>query len=440
MNTLAKANQKHSARASAARIITDVLQQHRSLNGVLAKTLPLLAENERSLCQQLCYGVLRWQPRLQAIANQLIKKPLKNKDGDIAALLLCGLYQLQDMRIPEHAALSETVNACKTLGKPWATGLINASLRNYQRNKSLLEDQIIQQPSAKYAHPEWLINKYKQDWPENWRAILEANNQQPPMMLRTNQQHGSREQYLTELQQANIAAQAISQTSEGVLLESPCDVYQLPGFSDGDVSVQDGAAQLVANLLDLQPNQRILDACAAPGGKTCHILETYPNNNVVALDIDPLRLQSISQNTERLKLKASLLAADASDSNSWWDGEKFDRILIDAPCSGTGVIRRHPDIKVLRRPQDITDLAKKQQQLLESLWPLLNTGGLLIYTTCSALKQENELQITTFLQNHPEAQEQTAIKPPASRATIGYQRLPGDDNLDGFYYVCLRHR
>ncbi|MDH5358276.1 MAG: 16S rRNA (cytosine(967)-C(5))-methyltransferase RsmB [Gammaproteobacteria bacterium] len=437
---MAKTKQKQSARASAARIIAEVLQQHRSLNGVLTKTLIMLPENERSLCQQLSYGVLRWQPQLQAIADQLLKKRLKKKDGDISALLLCGLYQLRAMRVPEHAAISETVNACKTLGKQWATGLINASLRNYQREKVTLESSALQQDSAKYAHPTWLIERFKLDWPDLWQALLNANNQQPPMMLRINQQHGSREHYLQQLQQANITAEALKQASHGVLLETPCDVYQLPGFEQGEVSVQDGAAQLVVDLLDIKTNQRILDACAAPGGKTCHILETQPNNDVIALDIDPNRLQQIKQNTDRLNLNATLIAADAGNVSLWWNGQKFDRILIDAPCSGTGVIRRHPDIKVLRRPEDIANLVEKQQQLLENLWPLLNTDGLLVYTTCSALKQENEQQIMDFLKRHPEAQEQPATDPPASRATIGYQRLPGDDNMDGFYYVCLRHR
>ncbi|NQY27728.1 MAG: 16S rRNA (cytosine(967)-C(5))-methyltransferase RsmB [Piscirickettsiaceae bacterium] len=431
---------KQSARANAARVIAEVTQQHRSLNGVLSHALLALPENERSLCQQICYGVIRWHHQLQAIASQLVKKPLKKKDGDIAALLLCGLYQLRAMRIPAHAALSETVNACKQLGKPWATGLVNASLRNYQRDPSSFDDSALQQDSAKYSHPDWLIERFKQDWPEQWPAILDANNQQPPMMLRVNQQYDSQDNYLKRLQKADIAANAINQTPQGILLDSPCDVYQLPGFEQGHVSVQDGAAQLVAKLLDLKPNQRILDACAAPGGKTCHILESQTGNAVTALDIDPKRLVQIQQNTDRLNLSATLIAADAGDITSWWDGQKFDRILIDAPCSGTGVIRRHPDIKLLRRPEDIASLVEKQRQLLESLWPLLNTGGLLVYTTCSALKQENEQQIMNFLQQHPEAQEEISTVPPATRASVGYQRLPGDDELDGFYYACLSHR
>ena len=434
------AKTKHSARASAARIITEVVQQKRSLNAVLAAALIPLPENERSLCQQLCYGVLRWQLQLQAISQQLVSKPLKKKDGDIAALLLCGLYQLRDMRIPSHAAISETVNACKTIGKPWATGLINASLRNFQRNQAEFEKNIEDQESAVYAHPEWLLQQFKHDWPDHWQQILSANNQQPPMMLRVNRQHHTRQAYLEKLQQADIPANEISACDEGVLLDSPCDVYQLPGFKEGDVSVQDGAAQQVAALLNITPNLHILDACAAPGGKTCHILEHEPNNKVVALDIDARRLEQIEQNTSRLKLNAELIASDASLVDDWWDGQLFDRILIDAPCSGTGVIRRHPDIKILRRPDDITNLAKQQAVLLEKLWPLLKPDGLLLYTTCSALKQENELQITSFLELHPEAEESIPDMPPAQRRTFGYQRLPGDDQLDGFYYACLRHR
>lgn len=434
------AKQKHSARATAARVIAEVVQKKHSLNAVLNNALPLLAENERGLCQQLCYGVLRWHPQLDAISQQLLAKPLKAKDGDIAALLLCGLYQLRDLRIPSHAALSETVNATKTLGKQWAKGLINASLRNYQRQYKELEQVLQQSDSAKYAHPDWLINKFKQDWPEEWPAILDASNQQPPMMLRVNKLQTSRKDYLQQLLNNTIQAHEIEGCPEGLLLEKPCDVFQLPEFSNGAVSVQDGAAQHVAALLDIKPNLRILDSCAAPGGKTCHILEQGPENDVVALDIAPNRLLQIQQNTDRLNLTANLIASDAADTEQWWDGQLFDRILIDAPCSGTGVIRRHPDIKLLRRPEDISALAEQQSELLNKLWPLLKPDGLLIYTTCSALKQENEQQIELFLQQHPEAQENTFIAEPAQRRPFGYQRLPGDDKLDGFYYACLSHR
>lgn len=439
MSTLAKPL-KHTARASAARVIAEVIQKKHSLNGVLTAALTSLPDNERSLCQQLCYGVIRWQPQLEAISQSLLTKSLRAKDADIAALLLCGLYQLRDMRVPSHAAISETVNACKLLGKPWATGLLNASLRNYQRQHEEIEANILHQEPAKYAHPDWLIQRFKQDWPMQWSAILEANNLQPPMMLRVNIQHGSRQDYLARLAQADIDASAIESCCDGILLATPCDVFQLPGFAEGHASVQDGAAQLVAQLLDLKSNLRILDACAAPGGKTCHILEQFSENQMIALDIEPRRLLQIKQNTDRLNLNAELIAADAVDVDKWWDGQLFDRILIDAPCSGTGVIRRHPDIKLLRRPEDITSLANQQQQLLNNLWPLLKPDGVLVYTTCSALKQENEHQITSFLQLHPEAQENEVSPAPAERRSVGYQRLPGDNILDGFYYASLSHR
>lgn len=428
-----------TARSTAAKVIAEVAQKKHSLNAVLADALPDLPENDRSLCQQLCYGVIRWYTQLETISQQLLNKPLRAKDGDIATLLLCGLYQLRSMRIPAHAAISETVNACKPLNKAWATGLINASLRNYQRKHLEIDALVAASHAANYAHPDWLIDRYKHDWPEQWQAILSANNQQPPMMLRVNQQQGSRDNYLARLNATEIAASKIAHCTEGIVLEKPCDVYGLPEFSEGAVSVQDGSSQLVAKLLDLTANLRILDACAAPGGKTCHLLEHYPDNHVVAIDIAPSRLQSIEQNMKRLNLNAELIAADAGETASWWDGKLFDRILIDAPCSGTGVIRRHPDIKLLRHPDDIDSLAKQQHRLLENLWPLLKPEGLLVYTTCSTLKQENEQQIANFLSRHPESQEVEPAKMPATRRSVGYQRLPSDDNLDGFYYACIRH-
>jgi 16S rRNA (cytosine967-C5)-methyltransferase len=434
------AKQKPTARSVAASIIKQILLQKASLTSLFAEDLPQLPENERGLCQQLCYGVLRWQPQLQALSEQLLKKPFKNKDLDIAALILCGLYQLRAMRVPEHAAISETVNASKTLGKSWASGLINATLRNYQRQQQQLNAITEESDTAKYAHPEWLVNRFKHNWPEQWQSALNANNQQAPMMLRVNKQHYSRDEYLALLAESNIQASEIKACSQGVILNQACDVYELPGFVDGAVSVQDGAAQLVAELLQLQAGQHILDACAAPGGKTGHILELAGDSQVTALDIDEQRLQQIEQNLDRLKLSAKLIAVDASKPTEWWDQQKFDRILIDAPCSGTGVIRRHPDIKQLRRERDIRNLAIQQRELLEQLWPLLKPDGLLVYTTCSALKEENEYQIRDFLQQHAEAEEFIPENAPATRRPFGYQRLPGDDQLDGFYYACIQHR
>lgn len=431
---------KLTARLAAANILTEVTVRQRSLNSVLATTLPDLDERERGFCQQLCYGVLRWYPSLQFLASQLLSKSLKNKDADIYNLLLIGLYQLRDLRTPSHAAISETVNTAKQLGKKWASGLLNACLRNYQRQQQVLETKLEANASAHLAHPEWLLKQYQADWQEQATHICHANNQQPPMMLRVNQQQHSREDYLSQLAAEDIAAEAVEDTEHGILLAQPCDVSKLPGFHDGAVSVQDGAAQIAARLLDIRSGQRILDACSAPGGKTGHILESEPNNEVIALDMSAERLVQVESNLTRLHLTATLKAADAGQTEAWWDGELFDRILIDAPCTGSGVIRRHPDIKLLRRAEDIASLAEQQQQLLDSLWPLLKPDGLMVYTTCSAFKQENEQQIEAFLQRHPDAEEVRPGQPPAQPRPFGYQRLPGDDIMDGFYYACLRRR
>lgn len=432
-------NKSLCARSAAALVILRVIQGQ-SLNTASIDISKRLDETQRGLFQQLCYGVIRWYPTLEILSEQLLSKSLKAKDGDILALLLIGIYQLRSLRIPDHAAISETVNACKLLNKQWATGLMNACLRNYQRQQDALEKSLTQQNVSLYAHPTWLIEKYQNDWPDDWQTLLTANNQQPPMMLRVNSREYSQAEYLELLVKANIAAHAIENCPQGILLEQACDVFSLPGFVDGAVSVQDGAAQQVADLLDIQPNQRILDACAAPGGKTCHILERHSHNEMTALDISDERLKQVDENLSRLHLTANCLAADASDTQNWWNGEQFDRILIDAPCTGSGVIRRHPDIKLLRKSEDIEQLAQQQRALLDNLWPLLKPDGLLVYTTCSAFKQENELQIEAFLQRQPDAMEHIPAKAPARRASFGYQLLPGDNDLDGFYYACLRHR
>lgn len=435
---MAKTNRSLCARSAAALIIAEVVVKQRSLNTALTDYLPLLNDNERSFCQQLCYGALRWHPSLSFLSKQLLKKSFKNKDADIEALLLIGIYQLRDLRTPSHAAISETVNAAKKLGKQWATGLLNACLRNYQRQQTELDTLLNQNVVAANAHPEWLLELYQQDWPEHWQQIMQANNQQAPMMLRVNQLQASRETYLDQLLQQDIKASALPNCEFGVLLDKACDVSTLPGFETGMASVQDGSAQIVAELLDIQSDQHILDACAAPGGKSCHILEQAPDNTLIALDISAERLKQIEQNTTRLQLHAQLKAADAAETDTWWDGQPFDRILIDAPCSGSGVIRRHPDIKLLRRPDDIDALAQTQQQLLDKLWPLLKAEGLMVYTTCSAFKKENEQQIEAFLKRHPDATEVRLSQPPATARPYGYQRLPGDDVMDGFYYACLR--
>ena len=437
---MAKPNPTKGARTNAALILNEVVVQQRSLNTALAQYLPHVDEKDRGFCQQLCYSSLRHYPTLQFIVHQLIKKPFKAKDKDIEQLLILGILQLRFLNTPDHAAISETVDASKKLKKVWAGGLLNACLRNYVRHQEQIEQKLLANDPANYGHPSWLLSQYQQDWPESWQDIANANNKQPPMMLRVNQQKVSREAYLQQLQSEQIAASIIEATDQGVLLDQPCDVYKLPGFEEGWVSVQDGSAQLATTILNITPGQRVLDACAAPGGKTCHILETSPENDVTAIDISSDRLLQIQQNTDRLGLHATLVAADAADTNHWWNGQAFDRILIDAPCTGSGVIRRHPDIKLLRHPEDIDTLASKQQALLDNLWPLLKADGLMVYTTCSAFKKENEQQIEAFLQRHPDAEEVKLSSTPATARPFGYQRLPGDDVMDGFYYACLRRK
>lgn len=436
-NSLAKSSTL-CPRSIAAKNIMAVAQQKQSLNPVLAANLVNLAPGQRSLCQQLSYGVLRLYPTLQALADPLLQKKLKNKDQDIYALLLIGIYQLRELRIPPHAALSETVDAASRLGKNWAKGLLNACLRQYQRRQTELETKAHATEVGQFAHPQWLIDAIRHDWPDRWQQVLTANNQQAPMILRVNMQKSTVADYQRLLGEKQIASQLLPQCPQGLLLEKACDISELPHFAEGWVSVQDGAAQLVAPLLKLESGMQVLDACSAPGGKTAHLLEIQPDLNLIALDIDAQRLLRVNETLTRLGLNAETWAADAANIDSWWQGRAFDRILIDAPCSGSGVIRRHPDIKLLRRPDDIDALIVRQKQLLDNLWPLLKPDGIMVYTTCSVFDRENAGQIHAFLQRHTDASLIDAFQAPARKAQCGYQRLPGDDAFDGFFYACLR--
>lgn len=439
-----------STRALAAEALVQVLFERRSLSAVLPQYLAQIPPSdkqasERALLQEMCYGVLRWQPRLTAILQHLMRKPLKARDADIHALLLLGLYQLIYMRTPDHAAVTETVSAVKALNKAWASGLINAVLRGYVRDAQRIATEVDRDDAAAYAHPAWLLNAIKNAQPLCWQAILTANNQHPPMTLRVNARHMDRAAYLQALQAADIAAHAAPHTSHGITLAQPIDVEHLPGFRDGWVSVQDAAAQLAAPLIKAQPGQRLLDACSAPGGKTAHILESQPDIALIALDNDGQRLKRIGETLQRLGLdidgSARVQQGDAATPTTWWDGIPFDSILLDAPCSATGVIRRHADIKTLRRAEDIMALAEQQARILEALWPLLRPakegGGMLLYVTCSILPQENQQQIMRFLANHPDAHEQPIIAEWGHPMEVGRQVLPGEDAMDGFYYARL---
>ncbi len=413
----------------------------RYLDTALAQSLATLPDRQKTdaaLIQEMAYGVLRWFHQLDAVAALFLDKPLKTKDRDIHLLLLIGLYQLRHMRVARHAAVTETVEAAAALKKIWAKNFLNACLRSYLREEARAQAAVAARPSASFSHPDWLIDEIRRDWPEDWGEILAANNERPPMVLRVNRRRQSREQYLARLAEAGIAAKALPLADTAVLLDKPVAVNDLPGFAQGDVSVQDAAAQFTAALLDAQPGERVLDACAAPGGKTGHLLEYTPGlAELVALDKEPARVALIEENFARLGLNVKTMTGDAANPDSWWDGRPFDRILADVPCSATGVIRRHPDIKLRRRPEDLPKLVAAQARLLEGLWPLLKAGGKLLYVTCSILSEENEKQLAAFLVRHPEARE-TALPPNAGRArTIGRQILPGERGMDGFYYACI---
>ena len=372
------------------------------------------------------------------MANKLLQKPFKAADADVEALLLVGLYQLLYTRIPAHAAIGETVGCADKLKKPWAKALLNAVLRNAQRESEALLAELERDPVVRTAHPRWLQKSLKAFWPEQWEAICAANNAHPPMILRVNRRHHSRDAYLQLLVEAGIEAQPCTFSQDGIVLAEACDVRNLPGFAEGWISVQDEAAQLAADLLDLAPGQRVLDACCAPGGKTCHILEVEPAlAGVVAVDLEAKRLVRVRENLARLGLSAELIAADGRDTATWWDGKPFQRILLDAPCSATGVIRRHPDIKLTRQPDDIAALATLQGELLDAMWPTLEVGGILLYATCSTLPTENTEVIEAFLARTPGAREldiagQFGIKQPHGR-----QLLAQEGGHDGFYYAKL---
>lgn len=424
----------------AARIINDVTDG-RSLTEALDAILQTVKDpRDRAFVQAVCYGVCRYYTRLDVLLSHLLKKPMNEKDSDIHALLLVGLYQLIDMRVPAHAAVSETVNASEKFKKPWARGLINAVLREYQRSHEQIEEEMKDDDEAVYAHPSWWILMLKKAWPEQWKEILAANNERPPFSLRVNQAHTNREEYIARLTQQlpDTNVQVISETLNGITLDPPMHAEELLGFAAGDISVQDGAAQLSAELLDLAAGQRVLDACAAPGGKLTHILEIQPNLAAcIAVEKDPARLSTIKENLLRLQQQATIICQDVANTNAWWDKEPFDRILLDAPCSASGVIRRHPDIKLLRQPTDIKALAEEQLRLLTSLWPLLKSGGKLLYATCSVFPQENVEVLKKFLAAHTEAREEKIEASWGLACDIGRQILPGMHGMDGFYFACL---
>ncbi len=426
-------------RMIAARVIARVITRGRSLSTVLSPALTRVPEQDQGLLQELCYGTLRWYLQLRYLVGRLLQKPLRCRDREIETLLCLGLYQLLHMRVPEYAAVTTTVAAVRGLTKQsWAVSLVNGVLRNFLRRRAELMAAVHQDETLDSAHPQWLLECMRSDWPHQWPAIVRANNAHPPQNLRINLARISRIDYLDCLTKAGISALPQRHTSAGITLEKAWNVERLPGFREGLVSVQDAAAQLAAELLDLRPGLRLLDACAAPGGKFCHILETEPAlASAIALDIDGNRLAQVKENLNRLGLQARLMQGDARQPETWWDGIPYDRILLDVPCSATGVIRRHPDIKVLRRQNDIPQLAQRQHDMLTQLWPLLAPKGMLLYSTCSILKRENEFNIGRFLELQSDAREQPIAAQWGQAASHGKQILPGETSMDGFFYACL---
>jgi 16S rRNA (cytosine967-C5)-methyltransferase len=426
------------ARAAAARAIGAVLGG-KSLNQCLPPELERTPERDRALVQQLCYGTLRQAPLLLALLDQLLQKPLRARDRDVQGLLLCGLYQLVGTRVPDHAAVSETVAAAARLNKAWARGMANAVLRRYLREREVLHTKL--EPAARLAHPGWLLEALQSQWPGHWQQVVDANNRQPPMTLRANLLRGSRDDYLARLAGASIEARPGNLSPAAIYLDTPLDVTALPGFGDGDVSVQDEAAQLAALLLGVHSGHRVLDACAAPGGKTGHLLELAPDmHSMTAMDIDATRLSRVAGNLQRLGLSAELCVGDGARPPSAIASRRFDRILVDAPCSASGVIRRHPDVKLLRRPSDIPGFSQQQRDILSGLWPRLAPGGRLLYVTCSVLDGENRVTVEAFLESTPDACTVALPAKYGEAAGAGRQLLPDADGGDGLFYAMLEKK
>lgn len=429
---------KSNTRYIATQALHRVLTEEQSLNQVLPPLLGRLPEKEQPLLQELCFGVCRNLHQMQFWLKHLLNRPLKTKDHDILALLYLGIYQLLFTRIPDHAAIGETVGVVDLMQKPWAKGLVNGILRNVQRQQNQPPEAWLADPIYCYSHPKWFIKALQEAWPDHWQDILNANNHKPPMTIRVNSRQYSADAYLSLLQDDNIDALITPFSSVGLTLSKPVSVEQLPCFQLGSASVQDEAAQLAAELLQLEPNQRVLDACCAPGGKTSHILESCPDiAELWSLDDSADRMELVKQNLQRLQLKAMLKVGDATQVNRWWDGKPFERILIDAPCSATGVVRRHPDIKLLRRKDDIASLSELQIKILQSLWQVLAPGGILVYATCSVMPQENEQVIEQFVHQQSDAKHDVIQAQWGLERPFGRQLFPRHDGHDGFYYARL---
>ncbi len=436
---MAKSKPQGSLRASTARVIHAVLEQGESLRDCLPRFQQEFSEQDKAWMQEMVFGVMRKVPLMQYWLRKLLQKPLKGKNKVLEHLLMLGFYQIAFSRVPSHAAVSETVDAAQKLGGNALKGLVNGVLRNFIRES--IQDDIPQSPHVTSGLPKWLYKKLAQVHKDDLQIVLDKMQLRPPLWLRVNTRKITRDKYLEQLVLAGVTetnpATLLDTHPSAIMLEKSTNVTILPGYAEGWFSVQDGAAQLAAQYLDAQPGESILDACCAPGGKTCHILESQPEvKRCLAIDNDAKRLVRVEENLSRLQLNAEIQCADIANTDVWWDGQQFDRILLDAPCSATGVIRRHPDILWLRKPSDIEVLTHIQKEILNSLWKTLKPGGTLLYATCSILTDENQDQIIEFLKNHSDAQWQP-IHADETIEQPGKQILPGEHDMDGFYYARL---
>jgi 16S rRNA (cytosine967-C5)-methyltransferase len=432
-------------RAAAARTVAAVAFGGRTLEAALAAHVR--GSVPRPAVQSIAFGTVRWYLELDACLARM-RDRTERLQPEIHALVLAGLYQLLHGATPEHAAVSETVEAARSLGRARAAGLVNALLRRFQREREALLREAHHDAAARHAHPAWMLAAFERDWTDDWPSLIAAGNTEPPMWLRVNVRRGGREDYRARLEAAGMPAESCAFAEDALLLAEPVDVARLPGFANGEVSVQDAAAQIAPYLLDARAGMRVLDACAAPGGKTCHVLEREPRlAELVALDIDADRAARITSNLSRLGLEATVCVGDAAAPASWWDGRPFERILLDVPCSGTGVIRRHPDIKLLRRATDIPRFAAQQAALLGACFALLAPAGRLVYASCSILRDENAAVVGDFLDAEPAAVDVTESArlllpgtPPWRQERPGFALPSGAAGADGFYYACLEKR
>ena len=438
MNNKVRRKKVLSSRAIATRVLSDVLGG-KSLTDSLNNNHTLVADDEYSLFKEICFGCVRWYLQIEQIMKFLMRKSLAKKQPQIHALIAIGIYQLSRMRIKEHAAINETVKVCDELKRSWAKGLVNGILREYQRSKfkafkSENEDMVFTS-----SHPAWLIDMFEKSWgTSKTMELIENNNNPGPLTLRVNTKFTTREAYLDMLAKENIEASCTTFSDKGIQLKNPLPVERIPEFNEGAVSVQDEAAQLAPSILDYCEEHLILDACCAPGGKTCDILESkHEVGSLLSVDSNGTRLKKAEENAARLGLHGNFLNADLCKIDDWWDGNQFDRIMLDAPCSGTGVIRRNPDIKILRKASDISKLAEKQFDIMSAIWPTLKPDGVLLYITCSVLPEENDLVIEKFIKFQKDVKVSQIEINCGISTKYGKQLFPEKNAHDGFYYATL---